>query len=124
MCYLSLFVISDSAVYPADAAPIAAIGHGADALNHAMTASERIRHFLNQSEMQYGDKSQQGASCSLNIKKLGFQLQNKTLLSDINLIIPQGQFVAIVGASGAGKSTLLQLMARMLWYQQFINGNA
>ncbi|MCW2256937.1 ABC-type multidrug transport system fused ATPase/permease subunit [Providencia alcalifaciens] len=95
-------------------APIAAMGHGTDALNHAMAASERIRHFLNQPEMKYGDKSLQGESCSLNIKNVGFQLQDKVLLSDINLTIPQGQFVAIVGASGAGKSTLLQLMARFL----------
>lgn len=35
----------------------------------------------------------------------------KTLLSDINLEIPAGQFCAIIGSSGCGKSTLLKTLA-------------
>jgi putative ABC transport system ATP-binding protein len=34
-----------------------------------------------------------------------------TILADVSLEIPDGQFVAITGASGSGKSTLLGLMA-------------
>ena len=33
------------------------------------------------------------------------------ILKDINLLIPAGQFVSIMGASGSGKSTLLGLLA-------------
>lgn len=36
---------------------------------------------------------------------------NRAVLSDINLRIPPGQFVAVVGRSGCGKSTLLRLLA-------------
>ncbi|KQN67908.1 aliphatic sulfonates ABC transporter ATP-binding protein [Rahnella sp. FC061912-K] len=35
----------------------------------------------------------------------------RTVLNDINLRIPPGQFVAVVGRSGCGKSTLLRLLA-------------
>jgi len=34
-----------------------------------------------------------------------------TILSEVTLAIPEGQFIALTGASGSGKSTLLGLMA-------------
>ena len=34
-----------------------------------------------------------------------------TALSDINLVVPNGKFLAVVGRSGSGKTTLLNIMA-------------
>ncbi|MBV8114658.1 MAG: ABC transporter ATP-binding protein, partial [Silvibacterium sp.] len=47
-----------------------------------------------------------------NLKK-SIRNGNRTvdILRGIDLLIPQGQFVAIMGASGSGKSTLLGLLA-------------
>ena len=37
--------------------------------------------------------------------------EDLTILSDVSLVIPEGQFIALTGASGSGKSTLLGLIA-------------
>lgn len=44
---------------------------------------------------------------------VGFHYQNdRSVLTDINLVANQGEAIALVGASGAGKSTLMNLLMR------------
>lgn len=47
------------------------------------------------------------------IKTFGEKEAKVTALSNINLEIPQGKFVVILGASGSGKSTLLNILGGM-----------
>ncbi|CAM5414347.1 aliphatic sulfonates ABC transporter ATP-binding protein [Eoetvoesiella caeni] len=47
----------------------------------------------------------------LQLRAVHKQLGSKAILRDMNLTIPAGQFVAVVGRSGCGKSTLLRLLA-------------
>jgi len=42
-----------------------------------------------------------------------FGYRKSTVLPDLNLTIPAGQTVALVGATGAGKTTIARLLARM-----------
>jgi|GEM_PF-851151 len=96
------------------AAPVAAMGHGADALNLAVSASQRIEKLLNEPEMQYGKKILDTTSCHLQLTQVSVTLGDKNPLSQVDIDITGGELIAIVGPSGAGKSTLLQLMARFL----------
>ena len=45
-------------------------------------------------------------------KNVSFSYDSQEVLSDINLFIPAGSSVAIMGATGCGKSTLLSLIGR------------
>ncbi|MCU5775048.1 aliphatic sulfonates ABC transporter ATP-binding protein [Erwiniaceae bacterium BAC15a-03b] len=47
----------------------------------------------------------------LVINGVSKQYSGRSILNNINLHIPSGQFVAVVGRSGCGKSTLLRLLA-------------
>lgn len=50
----------------------------------------------------------------IEFKQVNFTYKNaeKTVLKDIDLTIPQGEVVALVGMSGAGKTTLVDLLPR------------
>jgi sulfonate transport system ATP-binding protein len=56
------------------------------------------------------DASAQGPGLPLTIRNLSKSFKTNQVLRNINLHIPAGQFVAIVGKSGCGKSTLLRLL--------------
>lgn len=51
------------------------------------------------------------AGTPLAISGVSKQYNQRTVLNNIDLHIPSGQFVAVVGRSGCGKSTLLRLLA-------------
>ena len=49
----------------------------------------------------------------IKLTNVSFSYADEPTLTDINLTVPYGQNVALVGASGAGKSTLVQLLLRL-----------
>ena len=49
---------------------------------------------------------------SIEFRHVGFRYDQQWVLRDINLIIPKGKTVALVGQSGSGKSTLVDLIPR------------
>lgn len=51
------------------------------------------------------------AGLGLSFENLGRSFGAKRVLEGVNLHIPAGQFVAVIGKSGCGKSTLLRLIA-------------
>lgn len=48
---------------------------------------------------------------ALSLRGVGKAFGERTVLHEVDLEIPAGQFIALIGASGVGKSTLLRIVA-------------
>ena len=78
-----------------------------------LSAGQRVTIGPYHLRYQNGTLKSQGRGLSVSCRDLTFQPPGfrQPLLQNINLDIPQGTFLAVVGTSGAGKSTLMKLMA-------------
>ncbi|OAT46564.1 ATP-binding component of an ABC superfamily transporter [Proteus hauseri ATCC 700826] len=50
----------------------------------------------------------------LRLDKIGYQIDNKTILDNINFSLEPAEFKLITGPSGCGKSTLLKIISSLL----------
>lgn len=50
----------------------------------------------------------------VEVRNVTFSYEQRQVLKDINLVVPKGKVVAIMGLSGCGKTTLLRLIGRAL----------
>ena len=58
-------------------------------------------------------KTIDGLNESIELRHVSFSYNDsRKILTDINLVIPKGQTIALVGQSGSGKSTLVDLIPR------------
>ncbi|MCE7072670.1 ABC transporter ATP-binding protein/permease [Dyadobacter sp. CY327] len=55
---------------------------------------------------------------ALTLKNVSFAYQAKPVLKSVNLTIPKGKTIALVGPSGGGKSTLMDLLPRFIDAQE------
>ena len=65
-------------------------------------------------ERPFGTATFAGLSDSLSFEHVSYRYPNgKVALDDIDIAVPVGQTIAIVGSSGAGKSTLANILLRL-----------
>ena len=50
----------------------------------------------------------------ITVAKVQFNYEQDTVISEVSLTIPEGDFTVIVGPNGAGKTTFLRLIAGLL----------
>jgi subfamily B ATP-binding cassette protein MsbA len=55
-----------------------------------------------------------GFNDKIEFKNVSFAYQDKDVLTKVNLVVPKGQTVALVGPSGGGKSTMMDLIPRFI----------
>lgn len=85
--------------------------------------SERIEAFLKEEEETSGtsrasqtspsSQAREASNLAVELRHVGFSYtEGVPVLKDINLRVPKGSTVALVGASGSGKSTIADLLCR------------
>ncbi|MCI5082892.1 MAG: ABC transporter ATP-binding protein/permease [Saprospiraceae bacterium] len=92
-------------------------------IQKGIAALNRIENILD-AKLPFEEKpnalSIQKMEDKIEFKNLSFAYRQKdgNVLTDINLTVPKGKVVALVGASGAGKSTLVDLLPRFYEVEQ------
>ena len=96
-------------------APIKRVTGVSEFLQRGLAASESVFELLDTpSEIESGKIKLDRAQGRIHFDhlSLSYQQDDRLALRDINLDIPAGQSVALVGASGSGKSTMANLVPR------------
>lgn len=80
-------------------------------LQQAVVSGERVFELMDSPQQGYGESIEplQGGSISINHLSFAYR-DNKMVLKDINLQVPDNNFVALVGHTGSGKSTIANLI--------------
>ena len=99
--------------------PVKRLSGANNQIQQGLSAAERIFDILDEKnavEDAPDAKKLETFEHGIRFEQVGLQYEGtkSPVLSDINLDIPRGQVVALVGRSGAGKSTLANLVPRFM----------
>jgi ABC-type multidrug transport system fused ATPase/permease subunit len=78
-------------------------------------AAERIRELTQLPREPRKDPARLEGGCEMHLENVQVSyIQGRKVLKDVNMLVPRGKIVALVGPSGEGKTTLLRLMLGLI----------
>ena len=90
--------------------PVRQLGRIISNMSKAKVSLERIGEIMNGVPEEYGEDEGE-LSGDIVFENVGFSYEEgKTVLKNINLTVPQGSTLGIIGGTGSGKSTLTYLL--------------
>ncbi|KKX49792.1 hypothetical protein L950_0213915 [Sphingobacterium sp. IITKGP-BTPF85] len=97
--------------------PAKAITESFSNIHHGIAAGERVLELIDEKNAttdKTNAKPIKEFNQSIVFKHVEFAYGKKQVLNNVNLEIPKGKTVALVGSSGGGKSTLIDLIPRFM----------
>jgi ATP-binding cassette, subfamily B, bacterial MsbA len=93
--------------------PIRKLGGTYSKIQDALAASERVFEVLDQeSHIKNGTKILQQDIHTIEFKDVSLLYEGLYALNDVNIVIKEGENIALVGDSGGGKSTFISMLLR------------
>lgn len=96
------------------ASGIAGAVSGLTRLVHSRAAATRVLDILDQPPMRHGSAPAPAGGGRIELRGVTARAGGRVVLDGIDLVIPAGALVAVVGRSGAGKSLLAALAGRLV----------
>ena len=94
--------------------PVKALGNLNISIQEGLAGAERIFQLMDDGEKSLERRNNIEAikitSGKLEIKNLSFKYEDKNVLDNLNMLIPSGKQIGLVGLSGSGKSTIINLL--------------
>jgi ATP-binding cassette subfamily B protein len=103
-----------AAEYVAMAAGVGAAVGAVSRLARSRAAARRISSLGEQEPMTYGTLDLPEGTGTLEFRGVGVVAEGRRLLDGVDLVLPAGALVAVVGPSGSGKSLLAALPGRLV----------
>lgn len=93
--------------------PLTSLARTLKMIQTTVATSERVQEFFNESaSIKSGDITKSNFTDDIVFEDVSFAYASEPVLEKIDLRIPRGKMVALVGQSGAGKSTITDLILR------------
>ncbi len=97
--------------------PAKAISDSFSGINQGLAAGERVLELIDTKPAVSDNKHAVELPAfneQIQLKNVSFAYTDRKVLNHINLTIPRGKTIALVGPSGGGKSTLMDLLPRFI----------
>lgn len=98
---------------------IQSAGSGVNLLRIVSSSMDEVSKIEEISELGINSEDKKIEKCNIEFKNVSFAYDERQVLKNINLKIPENTTTAIVGHSGSGKTTLCNLIAR---FWDVVNG--
>ena len=100
--------------------PVASLGWTTALVQKASASQKRINEFLNEPEQPDTGLTPfpDFQKLTLNVPHYQYLDKDYPALKDMELEIPKGQFIGLIGKTGSGKTTVIQLLTRQLEIQK------
>ncbi|HLP04025.1 MAG TPA: ABC transporter ATP-binding protein [Paludibacter sp.] len=96
-------------------APSKDLSKASYSIQKGLASLDRVDRILNtENAIREPEKPEplHGFNDRIEFRNLSFRYRNDWVLKDVNIVVPKGKTVALVGQSGSGKSTLVDLLPR------------